>query len=123
MKPTEFLLALLGLAAFAVFMPLYSEVAGSVQMSAQATWIAGLVLPATVALFVTSWIRPAMTTPVLGLFVLAGALALAPQFWELGSLASGATDNQMASDLMGVAAPLLFVAVVLALGWRNLEVR
>lgn len=122
MRPRDLALAIAGFAALVGFTPLWVSFITDTGMPAQSAWVASLTLPAMVALFVTSWVKPEMSTPVLGVFVLAGVLAIAPQLWDLSDMAAGeAPAGGLAEGLFGLAIPLMIVAFVLALGWRHMR--
>ena len=122
MRPRDFLLAIAALMAVVVFAPIWITFLGNVNLGAQSTWIASLALPALLALFLTSWIRPQATTPVLGVFVLAGAMVLAPQVWSMVELGAAISpEGGLAGPLFTLAAPLLVAAFALAIGWRRMQ--
>jgi hypothetical protein len=122
MRPRDLALALAAFASLVAFTPLWVTFLTDTGMGAQAAWVASLTLPAMMAMFVTSWVKPEMTTPVLGVFVLAGVLAVAPELWDLAALGAGeAPAGGLSEGLFQLAVPIIVVAFVLSLGWRHMR--
>jgi len=121
-KPGEFVLAAVTAIGLVVFIPVWTAFVDLAGLTGQTLWVVSLLLPALVTLFAVSWIRPSMTTPVLGLFVLAAFMTgIAPQLWEIMELGAGAAPTGgLTGPVLTLLPPLLALTYVMALGWRRL---
>lgn len=120
MRAEDLPLAVLALLTLVTLIPAWMHVLGSAGLTGQQAWLAGLLLPATCTLFITSWVRPSLVNPVLGGFVLAGVMVLAPQLWSLtGMAADRLADGSLAKLAVQVALPVLLVTYAAGLGWSR----
>lgn len=120
MRSEDFPIAILALLSIVTLVPAWLYALDASSLSGQTAWVAGLVLPAMVTLYLVSWVRPSLVGPVLGAWVLAGSLAIAPQLWTLAGLASDSLPGDSVAGLaVQVALPVLIVAYVAGLGWAR----
>lgn len=114
------LLAFLGLVAIVPAWVYFTN--DYVTLRPEGTILASLVLPSTILLFLTSWIKPELTKPVLGLFVLIGIMVLAPWFFQFIDMVSGQlTDDPLAQLLIQLVVPLVILAFVAKLGFQRVR--
>lgn len=120
MRPEDLPLAVLALIAMVVLVPAWLQQMESTNLRPQAAWIMRLGMPSLAILFIASWVRPSIVQPVLGVLVLAGVVALAPQFWTLTGMAAGAVAPGSLSRLaIQLALPAVILAFAASLGWRR----
>lgn len=123
MRPKNFLIALLAALTVTAVVPAWIYWVGTVDLPIQSQWLAELLLPALGLILIASWTRPELARPIVGVFVMAGVLAMAPQIWAIGGLASNrlAGDWGMARLVVQLMVPLLTLAFVVSLGWRRIS--
>lgn len=109
--------------AFVAVVPVWTYFTGEYSnLRPEDSWLASLVLPAAVFLFITSWVKPELSGIVLGAFVIGGLMLLAPWWFRFIDMVSGAlVDDPLAQLGLQIAIPLLIVAFVLSIGVRRLR--
>lgn len=86
-------------------------------------WLASLVLPAAAALFIVSWVKPELTGLVLGGFVIAALMILAPWWFRFIDMVSGQlTQDPLAQVLLELAIPIAILLFVATAGARRLGI-
>lgn len=104
------IVALLGLIAV---LPVWTAIDLS-EFTLTTTFMAGMVLPAVVILYVSSWVRPSLAAPILGLFILIGIVALLPTIFGFVQVATNMTDGLVQLTFQ-LALPILLVVFILTL--------
>jgi len=123
MKTDELPIAILAFVAFVAVIPawtFYLDLFSAQQP--QDAFLAGLVIPAAAALFLTSWIKPEFSALVLGGFMLIGIILMYPWWFEMTDMISAAlVDNPMAQFLLQLAIPVLVLSFLVTLGRRRIQ--
>jgi len=87
------------------------------------SWLASLVLPTAAALFIVSWVKPELTGLVLGGFVIAALMMLAPWWFRFIDMVSGQlTQDPLAQVLLELAIPIAILLFVATAGARRLGI-
>jgi len=124
MESDDLIVAVVALLAFVAMAPVWVHYLGQFAPPlATDLWLARLVLPAAILLFLVSWISPTLAGPVQGALVLVGVMALAPWLWRATGMASDAlAQNPLAALLMRGAMSVLVLAAVAGLGYQRVVV-
>lgn len=125
MDSDDLIVALVALLAFVAMAPVWVHYLGEFTPTiATDLWIARLVLPAAMLLFLTSWISPSISGVVQGGLILVGVMALAPWLWRATGMASDAlSPNPLAALLMRGALSILVLTAIAGLGFQKLRTR
>jgi len=115
-------IALLAFLAFVVMSPIWVRYLQEFSAPRpEDAFLAAMVLPAAAALFVASWVSTEIARLVLGLFMLAGVMVLAPwlfSFIEL--LGTELTGQPLAGFILALAVPVIVLSFLVQIGKRRL---
>ena len=85
-------------------------------------FLALIVAPSLLALFIVGWVKPEAAGLVTGVIVLAGVMLLAPYWWRFVEMGTGQlTSNPAAQALLQLALPVVILLAVGSLGFRRLQ--
>ena len=110
MIPHRLIIALLPFVALAALIPMWSVVDPS-DLAMTPRFMAGMVLPAVLLIYGASWVRPSLTAPIMGVFLLIGLAVLAPTFWGFITIVSNETDGFVQLTAQLVVPVIVFAAV------------
>lgn len=123
MRTDELVMAILAFAGVVAVVPAWSHyVLGFTGARNGAFFLASLVMPAMLAMFITSWVKPELSGLVLGGSLLVGVMVMAPHWVSMIELGvSGLTEHPLARLFLRLAVPLLILSYVISLGRRRMS--
>jgi hypothetical protein len=115
--------ALLGFIAIVVVAPIWLQYrSGFTAATPSGAFLASMILPAVVALYVSSWVSPELAGVVLGGFLVAGIVLLVPWLYEFADMLTGAlVEDPLARTLVQLALPVVILTFLYQLGRRRLR--
>ncbi len=113
MIPHRILIAIVAFLGLIAVIPMWMTAdLGDLSLTNQ--FLAGIILPAIILLYISSWVKPSLAAPIMGVFVLVGLAAIAPTLFGFVQIGVNETDGFVQYGLR-LALPVLFFVFVVTM--------
>ena len=113
MIPHRLLVAVLAFIGLIVLAPMFTAV-DFTGLSLENAFLAGLVIPGIILLFITSWTRPSLAAPILGVFVLVGFVVIAPTIFNFVQIGANEFDG-FGGFAIQLAIPIIIIVYIVTM--------